>query len=168
MNASDLPLMYNAVDILERNLAARGDKVALYSLERELTFKQASDEVNRLGNALKRLDVRMGESVAIFAPDCAEFVCAYFASLKIGAIAASVNTLLKPQELDYILRDARARVLVAHQALLPSLVPILGQLELVEHVILIGEDGSEPLKSPAAVHLYATLIERESSELKAM
>ena len=136
MKASDLPLNYNAVEILERNLAARGDKVALYSLERELTFRQAGDEVNRLGNALIKLDVRLGETVAILAPDSAEFVCAYFAALKIGAVAASVNTLLKPQELDYILRDARARVLVAHQALLPSLRPIWNQLDQVEHLIV--------------------------------
>src|SRR5438132_9879554 len=149
MNASDLPLMYNAVDILERNLAARGEKVALHSIERELTFKQASDEVNRLGNALNRLDVRMGESVAIFAPDCAEFVCAYFASLKIGAIAASVNTLLKPQELDYILRDSRARVLVAHQALLPSLRPIWNQLDQVEHLVVVGAGTALPERAGA-------------------
>jgi hypothetical protein len=38
MKASDLPEYYNAVDILERNLSERADKVALHSLEREMTL----------------------------------------------------------------------------------------------------------------------------------
>ena len=67
MRASDLPVSYNAVSILEHNLTTRPDKVALVSPERELTFRQVADEVNRVGHALKRLDVRPGDSVAICA-----------------------------------------------------------------------------------------------------
>ena len=52
MRAADLPLYYNAVDILERNLPARANKVALYSNERELTFGQVAQEANQVGNAV--------------------------------------------------------------------------------------------------------------------
>ena len=79
LRAAQLPLDYNAVSILEHNLPERAEKVALLTSERELTFQQASDEVNRLGNALKRLGVRFGECVGILAPDCAEWAIAYFA-----------------------------------------------------------------------------------------
>src|SRR5437867_6293702 len=99
MKASDLPLMYNAVDILERNLSERAGKTALFSREREMTFQQASEEANRVGNALKRMGIHSGESVAIFALDCTEWVTTFFGILKIGAVAASINTLLKPREL---------------------------------------------------------------------
>jgi len=119
MRAADLPLYYNAVDILERNLPARADKVALLSAERELTFRQVSEEVNRVGNALQKLDIRMGEFVAILSPDCAEWVTSFFGVVKIGAISVGINTLLKPHEHAYILRDSRARVLIIHKALLP-------------------------------------------------
>ena len=107
MKAADLPLTYNAVNILEHNLIARPAKVALLTTERELTFQQVADEVNQLGNALKRLDVRQDEYVAILAPDCAEWAIAYFAALKIGAIAVGMNTLLTPAEHAYILNDCR-------------------------------------------------------------
>ncbi len=52
MKLDDLPLHYNAIDILEHNLVERADKVALYSLEREMTFRQVSREVNQVGHAL--------------------------------------------------------------------------------------------------------------------
>jgi len=159
MKASDLPQYYNAVNILEHNLSSRADKVALYSAERELTFKQVSDEVNQVGNALKRLDVRMGESVGILALDCAEWAIAYFAIMKIGAIAVGMNTLLKPHEHAYVLRDCRARALILHKALLPAIEPIREQMDFVKHIIVIGGGGLEGDLD------YAEWIKNESAEL---
>src|SRR5215475_7978643 len=115
MKASDLPVYYNAVNILEHNLAARADKVALYSAERELTFRQVTNEANQVGNALRRLDIRIGEAVGILALDCAEWVTSFFGILKIGAVAVSINTLLKPHEHAYTLRDSRVRALIIHK-----------------------------------------------------
>ncbi|HLB47599.1 MAG TPA: benzoate-CoA ligase family protein [Anaerolineales bacterium] len=143
MKAADLPLQYNAVDILERNLAARGDKVAIYSAEREMTFRQVANEANQIGNALKKLDVRLGESVGILSPDCAEWVASFFGIVKIGAISVGINTLLKPHEHAYILRDSRARTLIVHAALLPSIAPIRDQLDFLKHVIVIGGKGRD-------------------------
>ena len=143
MKASDLPLQYNAVDILERNLAAWGDKVAIYSAEREMTFRQVANEANQIGNALKKLDVRLGESVGILSPDCAEWVASFFGIVKIGAISVGINTLLKPHEHAYILRDSRARTLIVHAALLPSIAPIRDQLDFLKHVIVLGGGGRD-------------------------
>ena len=159
MKAADLPLDYNAANILEHNLAARADKVALYSVERELTFRQVADEVNRVGNALKRLEVRMGECVGILALDCAEWVAAYFGIMKIGAIAVGMNTLLKPHEHGYILKDCRARALIVHKALLPSIEPIREQLDFVKHIIVIGGGGKDGDPD------YAEWIKGEATEL---
>ncbi len=159
MKAADLPLNYNAVNILEHNLATRADKVALHSAERELTFRQVANEVNQLGNALKRLDVRMGEYVAILSLDCAEWAAAYFATLKIGAISVGMNTLSKPHEHAYILQDCRARVLIVHKALLAAIEPIRAELDSVKHIIVIGGGGQ------AGDLDYAQLIKNESTEL---
>jgi benzoate-CoA ligase family protein len=159
MKAADLPLYYNAVNILEHNLTSRPDKTALYSAERTLTFRQVSDEVNRVGNALKRLDVRMGEYVAILSLDCAEWVTTFFGALKIGAIAVGMNTLSKPHEHAYILRDCRARVLVVHKALLPAVEPIRAELDFLKHVIVVG-GGGQPGDPD-----FAEWIKNEPSEL---
>ena len=118
MRAADLPLYYNAVDILERNLEARAEKVALYSAERQMTFREVAEEANQVGNALKWLGVRFGEFVAILALDGPEWVASFFGTLKIGAVAVGLNTLLKAHEYEFILRDSRARVLIVHEALI--------------------------------------------------
>jgi benzoate-CoA ligase family protein len=142
MRAAELPLYYNAVDILERNLATRADKVALYSDSRELTFREVADEVNQVGNALKQLGVRMGDFVAILSPDIPEWVASFFGAVKIGAIAVGLNTLLKPNEYEYMLRDSRARVLIVHESLLPAIEPVRSNLLFLEQIIVIGQrDG---------------------------
>src|SRR3954454_3361692 len=92
ISLADVPLAYNAIDILERNLPERADKVALYSETRTLTFGQIADEANRVGNALLVLDVRSGEYVAILSLDGPEWVTSFFGIVKIGAIAVGLNT----------------------------------------------------------------------------
>jgi benzoate-CoA ligase family protein len=72
-----------------------------------------------------------------------------------------MNTLLKPHEHAYILRDARARVLIVHRALLPAIAPIRAELDFLQHVIVIGGGG------PPGDRDFAEWIRGESAELKA-
>ncbi len=159
MKASDLPLYYNAVDILEHNLPERADKVALYSVERNLTFQEVSNECNQVGNALKKMGVRVGEVVGILSFDGPEWVTSYFGTLKIGGVALGLNTLLTPGEYDYTFRDSRARVLIVHEGLLPQVEPILEDQPFLKYVVVIGQGGETAVS-------YQDWIAGESTELE--
>lgn len=141
MRADDLPLFYNAVDILENNLEERSGKEALFSPSRTLTFQQVSDEVNQVANALYALDVRIGEVVGLLTYDTPEWVTSFFGTLKVGAISLGLNTLLTPAEYDYILRDSHARVVIVHEDLLPKIEEIREGQPFLKHVIVIGQGG---------------------------
>ncbi len=159
MKASDLPLYYNAIDILEHNLPERAEKLALFSAERQMTFQQVSQEANRVGNALHKLGVRVGDCVALLAPDSAEWVTAFFGIIKVGGVALGMNTLLKPYEFDYILRDSRARVLIVHVSSLAAIEEIRAKQLYLEHVIVIGGTSKDTL--------FADWISGESDQLPA-
>lgn len=137
--AADLPLHYNAVDVLLRNLPARADEPALLSAERSATFGEMAEEVQRTANALRALGLRRGEVVAILAPDSVEWVSAYFGTLAAGGVALGMSTLLKPHDLAFQLEDSRARVLIANDALLGPLRERLARTS-VEHVVVLGAD----------------------------
>ncbi|MEM7269866.1 MAG: benzoate-CoA ligase family protein [Pseudomonadota bacterium] len=139
MKAADLPLQYNMCAILEHNLAARADKTALLSADRTLTFRKVSDQANKIGNALRREDVRFGDCVAILCPDRPEWATSFFAIAKIGGVALGMNTLLKTEEYDYILGDSRTRVLIVHESLLDVIEPVLGNHPMLKKVVLIGD-----------------------------
>lgn len=157
MQATDLPISYNAVDILEHNLAQRGGKEALFSDSRVLTFDQISAEANRVANALKKCGVRPGEYVGLLAFDRPEWVTSFFGTLKIGAIHIGMNTLLTAGEYDYILKDSRARVLIMSDSLWDKIEPIREANPQLEHIIVIGDP-------PAGTESYAAWIAKESPE----
>ena len=140
MKASDLPIDYNMCEILEHNLEHRSDKTALLSEHGTMTFREVSNQVNQIGNALTRLGVRFGECVAILCPDRPEWVTTFFATAKIGGVVLGMNTLLTTEEYDYILKDARVRVLVIHDSLLELVEPILRNHNILSKVIVIGAD----------------------------
>jgi len=86
-------LCYNAVD---RHLAARGDQMALIWISTEVeqtrsyTYKQLSDEVNRVAAMMRSLGVKRGERVIIYMPMVPEAAFAMLACARIGAIHSVV------------------------------------------------------------------------------
>ncbi len=144
MKAADLPLYYNMSEILEHNLDTRSDKTALWSADGSMTFREVSDQANRVGNALLRQGVRFGECVAILCPDRPEWVTSFFGIAKIGGVALGMNTLLKTEEYDHILGDSRTRVLIVHESLLNVIAPVLANHPTLDRVILIGDAEDSP------------------------
>lgn len=159
--ASEMPLRYNAVDILERNLERASDKTALYSDHRCMTYAEVADEVNQVGNALLDLDVRVGEVVGILSPDCAEWTTAFFAIFKVGGVALGLNTLLKAPEYAFMFNDSRVRVLFVHHTLLPVAAEAAAQAPGLRHVIAFGDDAGE-------FHGYEELVSRQPKVLDAV
>ncbi len=143
MRAADLPLHYNISAILEHNLTDHAHKPAILSDTALLTFREVSDQVNQTGNALLRAGVRFGDCVAILCPDRPEWVTTFFATAKIGGIALGMNTLLKTEEYDYILGDARVSVLVVHENLLDAIEPVLANHRTLNQVVVIGDAPHE-------------------------
>ncbi|NQU25472.1 MAG: benzoate-CoA ligase family protein [Candidatus Nealsonbacteria bacterium] len=147
MTSLDLPDRLNAAAVfVDSHLAeGRGDKPAILCGDRTVTYRQLHEGVNRFGNAMKELGVRMEERVAILMPDAPEWVFAFFGAMKIGAVAVPMNTMLKPKDYEYLLNDSRARVLVVHPSLLDRINAVRGELRYVQHVLVDGpapDDGT--------------------------
>ena len=142
MKTRDLPTYYNMCEILEHNLQHRPDKIALLSEYGTLTFQEASNQVNQVGNALTRSGVRFGDCVAILSPDRPEWVTTFFATAKIGGIALGINTSLKLEEYNHILGDARVRLLIVHDSMLALVEPILSRHNTLTKVVVIEVDES--------------------------
>ena len=161
MKAADLPDYYNVCSILEHNLVARANKVALVSETTSMTFKEVSEQVNQVGNALRSSGVRFGDCVGILSPDKAEWVTTFFGITKIGGVALGMNTLLKGPEYDYILRDSRVRVIVVDESLLELLEPVRDEHPTLERVVVIGTPQRETDIS------FSDWLSGESTQLEA-
>ena len=137
-----LPEDFNAASyFVDRHIAeGRGQKVAIECEDRRITYSQLAELVNRVGNALRQLDVRPEERVFLLLLDTPEFAASFFGAIKIGAVPVPVNTLLKPADYEFLLNNSRARVVIASASLFPNLQAIpRTQLRFVQTFIVVGD-----------------------------
>ncbi|MCW8950036.1 MAG: AMP-binding protein, partial [Sedimenticola sp.] len=96
----ELPEMFNAADyFVDRNIReGRGEKTAICCGTNQFSYKDVQAGVNRFGNTLKSLGVRMEERIALLMLDTEVYPQAFFGSIKMGAIPICLNTLMRPKD----------------------------------------------------------------------
>jgi benzoate-CoA ligase len=158
----NLPEVFNATDyFVDRNVReGRGNKVAVRCEDRSFTYSEIQDNVNRAGNALKALDVRMEERVALLLLDTEIYPQAFFGAIKIGAVPVCLNTLNRSKDFEFYLNDSRARVLVVDAQLLDQIDPIRGNLRFLKQIIVAN--GAAPAGDLSLSELTAS----QSTELE--
>ncbi|MCU0533230.1 MAG: long-chain fatty acid--CoA ligase [Hydrococcus sp. Prado102] len=107
----------NIAHHIERAHRLFPNKIALIFEEKSYTYKQLDQLVNRAANSLRGLAINQGDRVALFLPNIPEFIISYLAILKLGAIAVSVNVMLKSAEVRYILNDCTAKLVITTEEL---------------------------------------------------
>ena len=157
-----LPDQFNAATyFIDRHLLeGRGEKTAIEMDEVRVSYRQLAEQVNRFGNGLHQLGVRIEERVLLLLLDGPEFAISFFAAIKIGAVAVPVNTLLKPADYQYILNNSRARVAVVSESLYPQLRG-WEQLRYLQQIVVVGD------APPGGTLGFASLMERNSPQLEA-
>jgi benzoate-CoA ligase family protein len=161
-----LPDQFNAATyFIDRHIPeGRGEKIAIEAGEARVSYRQLWERVNRFGNSLRQLGVRIEERVFLLLLDTPEFAVSFFGAIKIGAVPVPVNTLLKTSDYHYILNNSRARVAVVSEALYPQLQG-WKKLRYLQHVIVVG--GAQPATTDKNTQSFAGLIEQNSPSLEA-
>ncbi len=112
---SDLPLLGLTIgQCLDRVAEAFPDREAVVSIPQDIrfTYGEFNRVVDRASKALLKLGIRKGDRVAIWSTNNYEWVTAQYATARIGAILVNINPAYRAHELEYVLRESRARVLM--------------------------------------------------------
>ena len=105
------------------------------------TYGEIHDGVLRISAALRDAGVRPEERVLIVLPDGFEFVEAWFATLRVGAVFAMVNPLLKTKDYAYYLDYSRAAAVFTHESVLPEIGDALRSAAACRAAFVVGEDA---------------------------
>ena len=98
--------------LLDRHLDhGDGDRLALTGARGEATYAELHDRVTRTAAGLRDLGLQPEQRLMMFMADSPEFVTVFLAAMRIGAIPVPVSTMLHPDGLAELLRDAHARFL---------------------------------------------------------
>jgi acyl-CoA synthetase (AMP-forming)/AMP-acid ligase II len=90
-----------------------------------LTFDQLAEEVAAATRAVLANGIERGDRVAIWAPNCAEWVIAALGAVGAGALLVPLNTRYKGAEAAYILKESGARILFTVQGFLGTDYPAM-------------------------------------------
>ncbi len=138
--------MYNlADDLVDRHVReGRGDRLAIVSEGRHVTYRELGGNVNRVAHALTALAVGAGDRVLLVLLDSPEFVAAFLGAVKIGAVAVPTNTTLRSTDYAYFLEESGAAAVIVHAALLGEVAPALegSKPRLENRVVVVGDDVS--------------------------
>ena len=85
-----------------------------------VTYGELEKAVDCYRNTLYALGIRKGDRVGLYTANCAEFVYVYMGVTSLGAIIVPINNSLVDREVDYILKDAGAKLLVSDTPLTVS------------------------------------------------
>ncbi|HXC69197.1 MAG TPA: long-chain fatty acid--CoA ligase [Pyrinomonadaceae bacterium] len=135
----------NIPELLKQRVSAAPDKPFLFSEAdvRQFTYREFEAAVNRTARLLADKGVGKGDVVSLLLPNSVEYVIAYFACWQIGALAGPINSLLKAQEIEYVISNSEARALLVNSEYLPIIETIRERLS----VIIIFDDETEATSS---------------------
>ena len=142
------PLEYPRIpydQMLSHGAARHPENVAVVFRDVSLTYRELEAMTHRFARALATLGVSRGDRVCLLTPNCPEYIIAFYAIARVGAIASPMNPSYREREIEYQLNDTEAVAIVAHTSLVPLVEAVRARTPGLRHVIAVG-----PGQAPSA------------------
>ena len=151
----------NLGELLESRASASPDKTFLFSEAdgRRFTYAEFNRSVDATARMLASHTIRKGDVVSLLMPNSAEYVIAYFACWKLGALAGPVNSLLKEHEIEFVMNNSEAKAVLVNSEFRDRIENIRGDLPRLRSVITFDDEAE-------ACAGYARLRRAGSEETK--
>src|ERR1700730_9498192 len=123
--------------LLEQRVEKAPAKIFLLSEAdgRQFSYAAFAAAVNRTASMLLSRGIKKGDAISLLLPNSVEYIVAYFACWTIGAVAGPVNSLLKAQEIAYVISNSEAKALLVNSESLPIIDSIRAELSTLLSVI---------------------------------
>lgn len=146
LNLAD-ELLKNSID------SGRAERPAVYYQDQVLSYRQLDEKASRVAGGLRERGIEPGDRVMLRLPNRPEFVIAWLAIQKLGAVAVASMPLLRARELEMIAADSEAKTLIVSADLLEE-VQKLGaeRLARLGQLVVSGEapSGTTPFAELAS------------------
>ncbi len=150
------PITADLGSIVTRAARRFGSKTALIAAGRTLTYQALDDLCDRVAGGLHDIGVRPGDRVSLYSPNRWEWVVAYHAALRAGAVVNPINVMLTAEEVAFVLNDCGAAAIFTSGDKAAVIAGLTRSVPTLHRVISFGPAGSgvtsfeELLSHPAA------------------
>jgi long-chain acyl-CoA synthetase len=135
-----------------------GDREAIIDGDNRITFSQFKDRTLRLADALDKLGLKQGDSIAELLSNGSVWFELNLACTLTGIQMPMLNWHLKPHELAQCINAAQPKALLVDGDFLDKVIPILDQIPSVEKVIAVGDTIHEGMLDYEALISQASPI----------
>ncbi len=122
------------------------------------TYREFYNRVHRLADALTRLGVKPGDTVAIMDWDSHRYLECYYAVPMLGAVLHMVNVRLSAEQIVFTIDHAEDDYLLINSEFLPIIEQIKGRINTVKKFILINDEQTVPETSLDFAGEYESLL----------
>jgi benzoate-CoA ligase family protein len=136
-----LTSQYNATQrFIDDNIeSGYGNKIAIYYGDQAITYQELQNQVNQVGNALKKIGIDQENRVLMVSYDSPQFLSSFYGAIKIGAVPIPVNTLMQPSDYEYFLNNSRAKAIIVQEDIWNKIECLRERFIYLQHVIVISE-----------------------------
>lgn len=126
-----------------RAAAINGQGIATICGERQRTWSQFLERVQKAAGMLQNLGLAANDRVAILSPNSDTYLEYLFSANWAGGVLVPVNTRLAAPEISDWINDSAAKILVVSEDFVDTITAIRGDIGTVEQIIYLGE-GEAP------------------------
>ena len=134
---------FNAADIFEGVVDRVPDREAIVHGSTRLTYKELDARSNKAANALKKLGIKKGSHIGIYAFNCVEWLEIMLGAYKLCAIPININYRYVEEELKYLIDNADMEAIFYHKQFSNKLENIKSHLPLLKNFICIEDNSGE-------------------------
>ena len=133
-----------------------GDKEALVFEDRSFSFRELNTMIEAAAGGLAGLGLVKGDVITLYAANSWEWIVSYYAIARLGAVINPVNTMLTPDEIEYVVKDCGAKAIIASPEKVAATLSIEDTSD-VKEIISFGDEIE-----PGAISFNA-LLESDAS-----
>ncbi len=128
------------------------------------TYKQMGKRCRQLAQALPKLGIKQGDRVGTLAWNGYRHLELYYGVSGTGAVLHTINPRLFTEQMSFVINHASDKVLFIDITFLPILEGLQGQLDNVQHIVVMTDRSHMPDTTLDNVLCYEELIDAESSD----
>ena len=144
-------------ELVTKKAAKHGDKTFCLFENEAMSYASLEATANAVANGLLARGDKKGERVGILLPNILEWLISFLGIVKAGGVAVPVNSLLKGDEMRFILSNCQAKRLITTPHFVELIREIKNDLENLSEVFVIDDE------SPRGMHTYEELLHSNES-----
>jgi long-chain acyl-CoA synthetase len=133
----------NLVKAFDATVERLGEDIAIRTADDSvtMTWDELRARVRAIAGGLASLGVSKGDTVALMLNNRPEFIPVDLAAVALGAVPFSIYQTAAPEQIEYVVSDAGARVIVTESMFLDQIDRVKQSLPELEHVVVVDREG---------------------------